>query len=186
MIFGVNYECDPPFDFVGIAKNCSLDHLNSAKWLFHEISELKSNNLSLHSKLGDIEAKVIGLIQLEAEKNTNVKENTQKDSTIENDMEKIKGTLKKIADQNCRIARHNSIIMKAMSERLEKTQKRALIVDLDQEKDQDEEAGISKRTRSSTKRKTLTTPNMTQILMEGVQEMVDLEEVADELLNSMN
>lgn len=125
-------------------------------------------------------------IQLEAEKNTNVKDNTHKDNTIENDIEKIKGTMKKIANQNCRIARHNSVIIKAMFERLEKTQKRALIVNLDQEKDQDEEVGISKRTRSSTKRKNLTTPNMTQIFMEGVQDMVDLEEVVDELLKSMN
>lgn len=43
--------------------------------------------------------------------------------------------MKKNVDQNFRIARHNSVIIKSMSERLEKTQKRALIVDLDQEKD---------------------------------------------------
>lgn len=93
VIFGVKSESDPPFDFVGTAKSCSLDQFNSANWLFHEIKELKTKNLSLHSKLGEIEAKVAGLIQLEAEKNTTVKDNTQKDNTVENDIEKIKGTI---------------------------------------------------------------------------------------------
>lgn len=186
VFFWVNLDSDSPFDFVGNAKSYSQDQLNSAKWVFHEISDLKTKKLSLHSKLGEIEVKVAGLSQLEAEKHKNMKNIPQKDNTIENELEKIKGTLKKIAKQNSRIARHNYVIIKAMSERLEKTQKRALIVDLDQEKDQDEEAGISKHTRSSMKRKVQTTPSMAQIFMEGAQEMADLEEVADALLNSMN
>lgn len=111
---------------MGTTRKNAVDQFRNSKWAFHEINELKIKNWSLQSKLEVMGGRVTALCN-EAERkdysaSKEIQDKAGKDRRIEIDLEKMKNTIKIIADQNNRMERHNAIIINAMTKKLDKAQ----------------------------------------------------------------
>lgn len=113
-----------PGDMLAISRNGVVDYFRIMKWAFHEIKGLNLRNRAFNDKLEDLEAKVSSLIIAECGRKEDimrmkVKDNEGKFKFLEDEIGKMKNTMKTIMEHNHRMEKHNSIIISAMFEKLE-------------------------------------------------------------------
>lgn len=118
---------DPSLDALNLARNNANTHFKLSKWTFNEINKLKIKKWSLQSKLEELGAKVATIEKIEVKRrdhglNIYTQNQARKNRNIEIEMEKMKNTIKIIGEQNNHMAKHNAIIINAMTEKLDKAQ----------------------------------------------------------------
>lgn len=178
-----NIGDEPSLDFLNLAKANSESHSKLLDQTFIEINELKIKSWALQSKIEVLVAKVVQIEKNVGDRGVHGHSNRDTNSKIDY----IMNTIKTVAEQNNRMARHNAIIINAMGEKLDKTQQGSLVVDLEEteDKSQDTNVGISKRARSNLKCKVPRTSTMIQTFKKDVIDMHKLEEETESILKTL-